>query len=68
MKGRSLNLKEGKLESTESIYKHHMQVESELILSLINELKYFSRFISRTDRNYKYFIVALISFASKFFS
>ena len=25
-KGRCLNLKEGKLESTESIYKHHMQV------------------------------------------
>ena len=26
VKGRCLNLKEGKLESTESIYKHHMQV------------------------------------------
>jgi len=29
VKGRSLNLKEGKLESTESIYKHHMQIHIE---------------------------------------
>merc|ERR1719195_2215750 len=29
VKGRCLNLKEGKLESTESIYKHHMQIHIE---------------------------------------
>ena len=28
-KGRSLNLEEGKLESTEMLYKHHMQIRIE---------------------------------------
>ena len=36
-KGRCLNLKEGKLESTESIYKHHMQVRDSFKIQLLIE-------------------------------